>query len=560
MATRTWAALWHDLTALPEFYRERRANPQELAMAVAAPILSVALATTLAAGVAAFLTAVAPLLTLTGLVPLAAATAAVGYFYAQRLQWSGVLWREWLVLLAPFIVLWRLVTLLTLGRPIAATLGSWLAHPVDIFDGSFVLGAAVLALAWTQGVGYGRDLAALHPPNLAPAARPGPDSPLYWTAEETRRASYVPPPTDLLTRWLQGGLLLVILGALGAAGVRQIMNGPALLRLVTFAAPDESVPLPNILLYMLCGLMLAGLAQLGRLRANWTIDSVVVTPGLPRRALRALGVLMVVSLGVALVLPTRYALGLGDLLGIVIDVLAAGVAVIYALIALLLSPLAALFGHNVAPPRRPVVPRPPPPASHAPHGGGDVLGSLLFWLVALAVVGYCAYALSRHAKGRVPALGVVGRLMTRALALCGRLARLIVGMVRRGAAGVALAMRQLTPLGRARANGLNNRMRHTSLRRLGPRERVAYLYLSIEERARRLGLPRHTGQTASEYSRQLRREAPDLDPDLAGLTDLFLEARYSPHPFEEERAAGARTLWQRVRARLRARRKKRGLL
>ena len=523
-------------------------------MAVAAPILSVALATTLAAGVAAFLTAIAPLLTLTGLIPLAATTAAIGYFYAQRLRWSGVLWREWLVLLAPFIVLWRIVTLFTLGRPIVATLGSWLAHPVDIFDGSFVLGAAVLTLAWTQGVGYGRDLAALHPPDLAPAARPGPDSPLYWTADETRRASYVPPPTALLTRWLQGGLLLVILSALGAAGVRQIMNGPALLRLVTFAAPDESVPLPNTLLYMLCGLMLAGLAQLGRLRANWTIDGVVVAPRLARSALRALGVLIVVSLGVALVLPTRYALGLGDLLGIVIDVLAAGAAAIYALIALLLSPLAALFGHDSAPPRRPTVPRPPPPLSHAPHGGGDVLGSLLFWLVALAVVGYCAYALSRHAKGRVPALSVVSRLMTRALALCGRLARLIVGVVRRGAAGVALVVRQLTPLGRARANGHSNRMRHTPLRRLGPRERVAYLYLSIEERARRLGLPRRTGQTASEYSHQLRREAPDLDPDLAGLTDLFLEARYSPHPFEEARAAGARTLWQRVRARLRGRR------
>jgi len=522
-------------------------------MAVAAPILSVALATTLAAGVAAFLTAIAPLLTLTGLVPLAAATAAVGYFYAQRLRWSGVLWREWLVLLAPFIVLWRIVTLFTLGRPIVATLGSWLAHPVDIFDGSFVLGAAVLTLAWTQGVGYGRDMAALHPPDLAPAARPGPDSPLYWTADETRHALYVPPPTALLTRWLQGGLLLVILSALGAAGVRQIMNGRALLRLVTFAAPDESVPLPNILLYMLCGLMLAGLAQLGRLRANWTIDGVVVTPGLPRSALRALGVLIVVSLGVALVLPTRYALGLGDLLGIVIDILAAITAAIYALIALLLSPLAALFGHGAAP-HRPVVPPPPPPASHAPHGGGDVLGSLLFWLVALAVVGYCAYALSRHATGRVPALSVVGRLMTRALALCGRLARLLVGVVRRGAAGVALVVRQLTPLGRARANGLSNRMRHTPLRRLGPRERVAYLYLSIEERARRLGLPRRTGQTASEYSRQLRQELPDLDPDLTGLTDLFLEARYSRRPFEEERAAGARTLWQRVRARLRARR------
>jgi hypothetical protein len=47
---------------------------------------------------------------------------------------------------------------------------------------------------------------------------------------------------------------------------------------------------------------------------------------------------------------------------------------------------------------------------------------------------------------------------------------------------------------------------------------------------------------------------PDLDPDLRGLTKLFLEARYSPHAFDDARAAGARGLWKRVRARLRARR------
>jgi hypothetical protein len=83
---------------------------------------------------------------------------------------------------------------------------------------------------------------------------------------------------------------------------------------------------------------------------------------------------------------------------------------------------------------------------------------------------------------------------------------------------------------------------------------VAYLYLSIEERARQLGLPRESGQTASDYSRQLSRQMPDLDPELGGLTSLFLEARYSPHDFDDARVVRARGLWSQVRARLRARR------
>jgi hypothetical protein len=97
-------------------------------------------------------------------------------------------------------------------------------------------------------------------------------------------------------------------------------------------------------------------------------------------------------------------------------------------------------------------------------------------------------------------------------------------------------------------------MTHPSWRNAGPRERVAYFYLSIEERARRLGLPRARGQTASEYSRHLSERMPDLDPELRGLTNLFLDARYSSHAFDDARAAGARDLWKRVRARLRTHR------
>ena len=550
-----WTRLWREVAAAPEFFRERRAQPLELAEAVAEPALSVLLCTMLVAGIATFLTALLPVFDLSGIVVVAACTATAGYFYGRRLQWSRFIWREWLVLLAPFVVLWRAITALTLGPPPGDVVGRWIAHPSALLDGAFVSGGLLLLLAWGQGVGYGRDLAALHPPPEPARPRPEPGSRDYWEEDERRHGLFLPPPRAVATRWLRGGVLLAVLAALGAAGVRQTLTGAALLRLATFGAPDESAALPNVLLYLLGGLVLIGLAQSSRLRVNWAADGVVVAPGLARRALGGLGALVVIALAVALLLPTRYSLGLGDLLRTVFALAAYAANLIttllLSLVALIVDLVAGLFGghgHPLSPPRPAHAPRLAPV-----HGGaGGVLGSLLFWLAALAAAGYCAYMLLRQAEGRVPGVARARRLISLLARGLAALLRLVAGGVRRGAAGVASAVRRLGGEARARAGMPAGRL---SMRRMGPREKVAYLYLAVEERARRLGLPRHSGQTALEYSRRLRREMPDLDPDLSALTDVFMEARYSPHPFGEERVGGARRFWQRVRSRLRARRK-----
>src|SRR5947209_4577175 len=225
MATKgTWTHLWHDLTAVPEFYRERRSQPLELAVAVAEPALSIALVTTLVWGVAAFISALAPVVQLSGLPALATITAVIAYFYGRRLEWSGLIMREWIVLLAPLIVVWRLVTLLTQGSSLTTTLGTWLARPSSVFDGAFGLGSALLILAWTQGLFYGRNLAALHPVARVAPVRPEPGSAAYWRADEDRRARYLPAPSAIVSHWLQGGLVLAVLSALGAMGAHTVFS------------------------------------------------------------------------------------------------------------------------------------------------------------------------------------------------------------------------------------------------------------------------------------------------------------------------------------------------
>jgi hypothetical protein len=45
-----------------------------------------------------------------------------------------------------------------------------------------------------------------------------------------------------------------------------------------------------------------------------------------------------------------------------------------------------------------------------------------------------------------------------------------------------------------------------------------------------------------------------VEPDLAGLTDAFVHARYSPAPVRDSDAEAAKSLWHRIKAALRRRR------
>ena len=93
-----------------------------------------------------------------------------------------------------------------------------------------------------------------------------------------------------------------------------------------------------------------------------------------------------------------------------------------------------------------------------------------------------------------------------------------------------------------------------SLRGLSPRELVRYFYLSAARRAADAGQPRRSGQTPYEYQRSLQDRFPELEPDLTGLTDAFLTARYSAQPMEEDDAQEVKPLWQRIKVLLRQRR------
>ena len=95
----------------------------------------------------------------------------------------------------------------------------------------------------------------------------------------------------------------------------------------------------------------------------------------------------------------------------------------------------------------------------------------------------------------------------------------------------------------------------TRLRRLWrattTRERVRQLYLQMLRHAANAGRPRSPDQTPYEYAARLRPHVTDEQEALEGLTQAFVEARYSKRDFQQQELSPLRRLLARLRLALR---------
>jgi hypothetical protein len=259
---------------------------------------------------------------------------------------------------------------------------------------------------------------------------------------------------------------------------------------------------------------------------------------------------------VALILPTYYTLGplqacLG-LLGMVYAVLSFLVGLLFFLVTL---PFALLLPNveNPTPPPLEIAPLPTPEPAVAgtPVPWLEVLASAIFWVVVLAILGYAIVRFLRDRAGEPedgePAEGTLWRRFRAWMRdLWQRLWTWRQGVQDQ------LALRWA---GRRAESPLAGRLpRLFFLGRLPPREMVRFFYLSAARRAAQAGQPRRSGQTPYEYQDSLDEQFPELEPDLEGLTDAFVQARYGSQPVEEKDATAVKPLWQRVKAALRRRR------
>ncbi|MGD2205545.1 MAG: DUF4129 domain-containing protein [Anaerolineae bacterium] len=327
--------------------------------------------------------------------------------------------------------------------------------------------------------------------------------------------------------------------------------------IIHFLSPAAKLLAIPTLLYFALGVALLGQARFSVTHTGWLLQGIPVQPEIARRWL-VWAVIFLVSVAlVASLLPTEYAMGpvlaIHRLILIATEVILLIVTFITYLFVLLLS----LFLPSIDAPADPLLslpsataPEPTPPSSSLPWL--EVLLSALFWMVILSIVGYALY---RFVRDRFDLLGTgeeegEGNWWQRILTWLrdlwqrwwtwrwGMQARLVRRLVARLADGPKSM--QLS--------------RFFSLGRLSPRELIHYFYLSTVHRAAQAGLPRRPGQTPYEYQTALDERFPDLERDLNGLTEAFVEARYSRRPVQEKDAKAVKPLWQRIKAALRRRR------
>ena len=84
-------------------------------------------------------------------------------------------------------------------------------------------------------------------------------------------------------------------------------------------------------------------------------------------------------------------------------------------------------------------------------------------------------------------------------------------------------------------------------RALDPRRQIYFYYLAMIRRGGEQGIPRQPSQTPSEYAASLEKELPDASQDIDSITDAFVEARYSRHEMDLQKANWVKEIWGRIR-------------
>lgn len=417
----------------------------------------------------------------------------------------------------------------------------WLSDPYSFVTNLDLFTATLFLPLWMGAIAVGRLVRELDVEEARPPPPEDKTSTEYylWLTRPPRVHFYQEALDRLGELWLWGGIGLLLASAL-----------------VHFLVPTAGAPVISIMLYFALGVALLSQARFAVTHASWRAQQIPIQPGIARRWLVWAMVFLLIIGGIALLLPTDYALGpilaLFSLFGILVQVILALITGGIYLLAVLLS---LLFPQMERPIERPPPLEPLLPTDQAAGPSAtpwwEVLGSVLFWAVILFIVGYALVRFLRERFGLFSTgEGAETTLWDRLLAWLRDLWlqwRLWQQGVQEG-----LARRRAQQQRERSLPGTLSRL--FSLRRLPPRELVRYFYLSTARRAAQAGQPRHPAQTPHEYQVSLDSRFPNLEPDLTGLTDAFVQARYSPQPVQEDDAQAVKPLWQRIKTALRRRR------
>ncbi len=371
-----------------------------------------------------------------------------------------------------------------------------------------------------------------------------------------------PPARERLLAVFFGlGFFLVILTAILRVDLRIVFQGD--LETLSFKPlPYLAAGAWNVLLYFLLGLVLMSLSQLARLNANWRFQKLEVSPQLAGRwALYSLLFIGLISL-VASLLPTNYSLGFLAILRYVLQwffgIILFIIGILWSLLMVLGGLLAQLIGFQIdggeMQPAQTFTPPELPPQVNTTGGEPwvELLKSLLFWLVFAGVLGFSLYQFVQQHEG------ILARI--RHLPGASWLAKFwswlrggLRGLNRGVRSAVAAGMDRLR--GRRQPLGPIQRGLFINPRRLSPRQRIYFFFLAMIRRGGERGLARKGSQTPYEYASALEDVLPEVDREVASLTEAFVTARYGREDVDEDQAGIVRQYWERIRNALRSFRK-----
>ena len=452
---------------------------------------------------------------------------------------------EWVVIL----LVVRFAVYLEYGSArLVADLASWTMNIGSFFEGSFIVNSVLIALFWALALMLSQAMQELEitPIEKMPSIT-DPGHYLRTTMPHHGRVDRTARLQRITAIFFGGGVFLLILAGLSQVDIRD---------LVVFEHSRSSGIILNVLAYFLIGLLLISQAQYTILKANWELQGIPILGQMGRRwVLWGLGFLMLIGL-VSALLPVSYSVGLMDALAtalhwIIYVVVQSAFALLFVLSVVLgwiLSLFSTRSGQSPAPMKRAAPPPPPPTVIREPNAWWLVARSLIFWTVIAGVVGYSLFHFARDRWGLFQGLSTA-RFFTWFRGLWQRFRVATHRVARRVRQEIArrLASRSMVE---------QRRWRFVSLRRLSPRDRVRYFYLSILRRSAQQGFGRAPAQTPLEYEEILSEEMPEASAQVDELTWGFIEAQYSEHSVVQDEATALRAAWRRVKRALTLRKRR----
>ncbi len=430
-------------------------------------------------------------------------------------------------------------------------LAAWMANWVNFFDPAFIVTMLLVFCFWAVALWLSQALQNLE---ASPIERmPSVTDPGHYLRSTMPRHGLIDRQAHLnhiVSIFFGGGVLLLLLTGLTQVQVRDWSF---------FKGGESSGVIINVMAYFIIGLLLISQAQYTIMRARWQIQGIPVLGPIGRRwILLVLGFLLLLGL-ISALLPVNYSVGIIATLSTAIQWIIWTIAQVAFVIIFLLSSiiqfLLSLLGggsqgtEQSSAPAFPTPPAPPPTVASQPAPWWQFIRSFIFWAVLLSVVLLSLFFFVRDRWGLFQGLSLTRFFVW--------LHRLWQGLRRRTRAMAARVRQAIADrLAQQRARLEQRATRYLSLRRLSPRERVRYFYLSTVRRSAQLGFGRPPWMTPLEYEKILAAELPETSDQVRALTLAFLEARYSEHSIGGEDVRAVQQVWRHVKQALLLRRRR----